>query len=106
DMFDKPLLRPLMRLVSPTLIGMGSAKRWNAFHQGSSLVAEPVREDGGRVSTRSRLTFPEHLFSNLFLHGLARAFEAAVAGARGEDPRVEVGVVTPPSAEYTVSFRS
>jgi hypothetical protein len=104
EMFDKPLVRRLMRLISPTLVVMGSAKRWGTFHQGSSLVSLPVREVDGRAEASARLTFPTDLFPPLFLMGLPSAFHAAVVGARGNDVRAALRSAGRESAEFVVSW--
>jgi hypothetical protein len=105
--FDKPILRNLMRLVSPTLIVLGASKRWSAFHTGSELSTEKVVESGGRAGTTARLRYPARLFSSLFLLTLERSFTVALAASRARDPQVkalstesELGV-----SEYAISWR-
>jgi hypothetical protein len=105
EMFDKPLLRSLMKLVSPNLIVMGAAKRWSAFHQGSALLPGAVETVDGRTVTVTRLKYPEGLFTRMFLVGLEHAFLAAVMAARTKDPRVELSAVEPGEATFTASWR-
>lgn len=105
QMFDKPLLRNLMKLVSPGLIVMGASKRWTAFHQGSELLPGAVETVDGRTVTLSRLKFPDGLFSHIFLVGLEHAFLAAVTAARAKDPRVRLSAVEPGVATFTASWR-
>ncbi len=106
ELFDKPLLRTLMRLLSPTLVILGASKRWHALHRGSTLTTGKVEESNGRVHTTARLTFPSGLFSRLFLEGLEHGFAAAVAGARGLETRVELQTIAEASADYRISFRA
>jgi hypothetical protein len=104
-LFDKPVLRHLMKMMSPALVVMGAAKRWSAVHQGSTLEAAPVRTSGPRATTVGRLTYPAGLFPPLFFRGLTTAFEAALMGARGRAVQVELASVDVTAAEYLVSWQ-
>ncbi len=105
--FDKPILRNLMRLVSPTLVVLGASKRWSTFHSGSELTAEKVVESGGRAGCTAKLRYPSRLYSPLFLQTLERSFTAALMASRARDPQAKVlstesglGVT-----EYAISWR-
>ena len=106
EMFDKPLLRNLVRLVSPGLMVIGAAKRWSAFHVGSDLVSAGLSTTDGRTSSVTHLTYPEGLFPRTFLLGLEHAFMAAVLASRAKDPEVELGAVAPGRATFTASWRA
>jgi hypothetical protein len=93
QLFDRPILRSLMRLVSPTLIVLGAAKRWGAFHDGSELTADRVVVSGDRAETFSHLRYPSGLFSNVFLRGLEHVFMAALLSSRARAPRVKLARV-------------
>jgi hypothetical protein len=102
--FDKPLLRQLMRLMSPSLLVFGAAKRWNTVHAGSELSVSGVRTSGDRSEVTGHLRFPEGLFPELFLKSLCPAFRAALSLARGRGISVELASAAPSSAEYVVSW--
>lgn len=102
--FNKPLVRQLMRLMSPSLLVLGAAKRWGTLHSGTELAASAVRTDQGRHEVVGRLSFPEGLFPKLFLDGLCPAFRAAVGMARGRDVTVALAARTATSAEYVVGW--
>jgi hypothetical protein len=102
--FDKPLIRSLMRLFSPTLLVMGAARRWSTLHDGSQLETTPVTAAGDRWQTVGRLRFPEGVFPPLFLEGLTAAFSAAMVMARGRDIKVDLADRTTTSADYRVSW--
>jgi hypothetical protein len=104
ELFDKPLLRSLMRLLSPGLIVIGAGKRWTTFHQGSDLVPGRVSRSGDREETTARLRYPSGLFTRAFLAGLEHAFLAALVASRAKGPRVELGAVSDGDAEYRVSW--
>lgn len=106
ELFDRPILRGLMRLLSPTLIVIGAGKRWGTFHQGSELVAGRVSRSDDRHQTVAYLRYPPGLFAPIFLTGLEQAFLAALAASRAKDPRVELRALGPLGAEYHVSWRS
>jgi hypothetical protein len=105
EMFDKPLLRTLMKLVSPSLTVLGAAKRWSAFHQGSEVFPGSVEIVNGRSMTTMALRYPEGLFPRTFLVGLEQAFLAALMAARAKDARVELGAVEPGQARFIASWR-
>ncbi len=102
--FDKPLIRNLMRLISPTLLVMGAARRWSTLHDGTQLETTPVTSAGDHWQTIGRLRFPGGLFPPLFLDGLTAAFSAAMALARGRDIEVKLRDQTVNSADYVVSW--
>ncbi|MGH7437122.1 MAG: hypothetical protein ACRENE_15720 [Polyangiaceae bacterium] len=93
NLFDRPIVRSLMRLVSPSLIVLGAAKRWGAFHHGSELTTDRVVISGDRAETFSHLAFPSGLFSSVFLGGLEHVFMAALLASRARDPRVKLARV-------------
>jgi hypothetical protein len=105
ETFDKPLLRNLMKLVSPSLTVLGAAKRWGAFHRGSEAVPGSVETVNGRTVTAMELRYPEGLFPRMFLVGLEHAFLAAVMAARAKDARVELGAVETGQATFIASWR-
>ncbi len=92
-LFDRPIVRSLMRLVSPSLIVLGAAKRWSAFHDGSELTADRVVISGPRAETLSHLRYPSGLFSDVFLRGLEHVFMAALLASSARDPRVTLARV-------------
>jgi hypothetical protein len=104
SLFQRPIIRHLMRLVSPTLVVMGARSRWGAVHKGTTLSAKPVQREGDRVIAESTLGFPEHHYPRLFLEGLAHSFRAAIDGARGKQVESELVAVEPQAAHYRVSW--
>lgn len=106
EMFDKPLLRNLMRLVSPGLVVLGAAKRWGTFHTGSELVPGNVTTADGRTTSITHLRYPEGLFDRTFLVGLEHAFLAALGMARAREPQVEIGAVEAGRAAFKASWRA
>jgi hypothetical protein len=106
ELFDKPFLRNLMRLLSPMLIVIGASKRWGTFHQGSDLASGRVARSGDREETLATLRYPAGVFAPLFLTSLEQVFLAALVASRAKDPRVELGAVGAAEAEYKVSWRA
>jgi hypothetical protein len=104
ELFERPLLRSLMRLLSPSLIVIGATRRWSTFHRGSELVAGRVSRTEGRDETVARLRYPTGVFSPTFLTSLEQVFLAALAASRAKDPRVQAGAIGPVEAEYRVSW--
>jgi hypothetical protein len=102
--FKTPLYRVIMHIVSPTLVVMGAAKRWAAFHQGSSLKSSSTKRRDGRASAEGRLSYPSGLFPDLVLRGFCRSFEAAIAASHARNPRATVQVPSADEAVYLLSW--
>lgn len=103
-LYDRPFVRHLMRIMSPTLIVMGAARRWGAMHQGSSLETTPVKKEGRMSLSRGIVTCPPGLLSHAFCLGQLQAFRAALAGARAADVGVTLGRQEPDRVEYEVRW--
>jgi hypothetical protein len=103
--FEKPLVRTLMKLVSPSLTVLGATRRWSSFHLGSEVIPGSVETVDGRAATAMDLRYPEGLFPRMFLEGLKHAFLAAIMAARAKDARVELGAVAAGSATFIASWR-
>lgn len=104
DLFQRPIIRHLMRLVSPTLVVMGARSRWGAIHRGTGLEAAPVRREGSRVIADSTLTFPPGHYPPLFLDALSHSFRAAIEGARGKNVESVLLEHEPGVARYRVAW--
>jgi hypothetical protein len=107
ELYDKPFLRGLMRLLSPNLAVLGAARRWEAFHRGSQLASGPVTSEGGRATTVGTLRFPDGMFSPAFLRTLEGALLAGIAMARAKEPTVRLtGGTGSGTAAYTLSWKA
>lgn len=104
ETFETPLLRTLMKLISPSLTVLGAAKRWGAVHQGSDVVTMASRLVSGRSETTVELRYPDKLFSPTFLGSLNEVFLAALMAARAKDPLLEVRAVESGRATYVASW--
>lgn len=97
--YRKPLYRALMLVMSPTLVLIGAANRWAAFHRGSTLRIE--QEGGERVGV---LSYPQHLFSEPFLHSLRTAFQAGFDAAGAKNSRVTLASHSPTEARFLAKW--
>lgn len=89
--FDKPLYRLAMHVLSTTLVVMGATGRWSSFHRGSTLViTEPVKRVGDRLRTKGKLNYPPNLFSGLLLGQLCATYLAALDANSAENPDVSI----------------
>ncbi len=104
DVFEAPLNKVLMKLLSPTLVVMGAAKRWNHWRVGSTLTAEPVRQHQGRHETEMVLRYPENLYDQISLVQFGQVFVAATVASQGKNPRLELEPITSSSARFLVSW--
>lgn len=95
------LYRALMAIFSPMQLLERAPKRWENFHQGTTLT---VRSTGPREATGT-LAFPERLFTPLTLQVYAGAFAAALEHARARDVTVELGATGSTSGEFVARWR-
>ena len=102
--FQGPIMRFMMRLVSPTLVVMGASSRWNALRRGTELTADPVQKSAERLRTTARLRFPEGLYPHVYLRALEQSFTAALDGAHGREVQVALAEVRAGEAHYYVSW--
>jgi hypothetical protein len=104
DLYDRPLLRHLIKLLSPTLLVMGARSRWGAVRKGSSLSSGKVQKEGERVRTQVTLTHKEGVYVDVFFGGLVHAFEVALESSRGKNAKVSLLGRTPTTASYQLSW--
>jgi len=78
QLYSNPLYRTLMRVLSPSLILMGAARRWGTFRRGSSLAAQPLADTPGRRNYELTLTYPPGLYPPLLLDTVTVAFRTSV----------------------------
>jgi hypothetical protein len=102
--FHKPLYRALMAVMSPSLVALGAAKRWSAFHRGSDLMFAKITTEGGRCFARGKLVYPPRVFGGLVLARQCQAFLAGVDAAGAKESRADLAEDTPSSASFTVSW--
>lgn len=102
---DRPFFRPLMRVLSPTLLLLGTARRWSTLREGTSTLSSgPVAKADGRKTVELVLRHPPGLFSTAFLDALGPAFAVLVEAARGGDPEVERTAATLGESHYRLSW--
>jgi hypothetical protein len=99
ELFARPFYRALMYVVSPSLVMLGASRRWNAFREGTTLVAK-VQGKGGDIA----LSFPAGLYTPLVLDGFGHAFRASLVAARARNIRLELVDVQPQSARWSVDW--
>jgi hypothetical protein len=105
NVFDSPLNKMLMKVMSPTLVVMGAAKRWNNWRLGSTLTAKPVKKKEDRLETEIDLSYPEHLYDDVSLIQLGQVFLAAVVASNGKEPQVTHDWVSSMAVRFVVSWQ-
>lgn len=103
-LYKKPVLRHLMKLLSPTLVVMGAPRRWGAVRRGTELAVEPARTIDGRMVTYGEVTAPTGLMTRPFCEAVAEAFRAGLDGAHGRDGSVELEAFDGATARYRVGW--
>lgn len=99
-MYNSLFFRAIMKVLSPSLLLMGSAKRWGAFHQGTTLTVVSQ----GKPGTVLDLSYPAPLFDMTTLQSLGAVFCAAASGAGARAPVARVVVTQPGSARFTLTW--
>lgn len=105
-LFQRPMYKALMFILSPALVVMGAAKRWGTFHQGSQLEPEPIVKGQGSLSVTATLTFPPNLFWGLTLERQAQAYLAALQAAGATEPAVSVERLSMTQTRFVCRWRS
>jgi hypothetical protein len=77
-LYRQPKFRVLIFIVSSTLLIMGGAKRWSAFHKGSTLETAPVVNQGAQKLGQATLTYPHGLFESTISRVQRMAFQTAI----------------------------
>ncbi|RYF07629.1 MAG: hypothetical protein EOO40_08280 [Deltaproteobacteria bacterium] len=99
-MYQAPLYRAVMLLLSPSLIAMGAAHRWHTFHQGSDLKVTKQ----GKQSADLTLSFPDKVFSKPALRSLGAVFCAALTGAGATETRFRITLAKPGEAQFAINW--
>lgn len=99
EVFRRPAYRVLMYVMSPSLVMLGATRRWNAFREGTKLVAN-VSGNVGDI----RLTFPPQLYPLLVLEGFGEALRASLVAARARNVQLALDDAQPESARWSVSW--
>lgn len=99
-LFQLPMYRALMIVMTPSLLLRAASMRWSAFHRGSTLT---VRESETH-SALAVLEFPPHLFIPENPLDVRAALEASLIAAGGKDVSVVVHDATPTSMVYRATF--
>jgi len=93
ELYRRPTYRMLMLVMSPSLVVMGAAKRWDAFHKGSKLHSGKTSKNAlsGRFEAQLDLEAPEALYPPLTLDVYGDAFVLAIEAAGAKDVAFERG---------------
>ncbi len=89
-LYKKPLYRALMMVLSPTLLAMGTARRWGASHRGTDLESVRWERDGDETVTFLELRHPPGVFLRLHHLAYGEALRAAAEVTRAKSVAVEI----------------
>lgn len=105
QLLNRPLYRALFRLLSPQLLVMGAARRWNTLHRGTTLEADPTPVvQSGRRRIRAIFTFPPRLMDAFVVERYSRACLVAVRLSGGKNAIWEPGAVTDTRGEFSLTW--
>ncbi|HJL18100.1 MAG TPA: hypothetical protein RMH99_20725 [Sandaracinaceae bacterium LLY-WYZ-13_1] len=88
--YQTPLYRALLLVLSPTLLTMGAQDRWKAYRTGSELVVDRWTREGSRRLTTATLRYPPGLHTETHLLSLGEAIHAAVDACGARESRLEL----------------
>ena len=89
-LYDGPVLKHLVRIMSPTLVVMGTQRRWSAMRRGTQMSSTPVQREGDLHFSEVVVESPHPVFTRPFALALNPFLELAIASARGRDARSEL----------------
>jgi hypothetical protein len=99
--FAQPMYRALMFVLSPSLVLMGSAKRWSSFYSQSTLTPSKMRDKSATLT----LTYPDRLFPEPWLEANGIGFCAAISCAGAKEPKSQFARITSTDCVYEITWR-
>jgi hypothetical protein len=99
-LFELPMYRALMIVMTPSLLLRAASVRWSAFQRGSTLTVR----DRTMQSALAVLEFPPHLFIPENPMGIGGSLEASLIAAGRKNVSVVVHDATPTSIVYRATF--
>lgn len=82
SMYSSTFHKALFFLMSPSLVVMGAARRWDNVYQGTKLSVEQQ----GKTHALLALEAPKNLFDDCSLRSIGAGFCAAIFVSGGKDP--------------------
>ncbi len=104
QVFQKPWLRAVMAVMSPTLIILNIGKRWQTLHKGSTLTSVKAEKNGHQMGAAGALDYPPNLFDELLLRRIGKAFESVLAASRAKQPVTILNQFTRTRADYSMTW--
>jgi hypothetical protein len=95
-----PMYRVLFAFTSPERLMVGTAKRWSAFHRGTTLTITEHTPD----TARTRIEFPPHLYGPEMVQVFAAGLRAAIEVAGGRGVATQLVASEPSFAEYWIRW--
>ncbi|MFK7988574.1 MAG: hypothetical protein AB8I08_21320 [Sandaracinaceae bacterium] len=105
-LYQTPLYRAVMVVLSPTLLMMGAADRWKAYRRGTALKVDRWQNSAHRRETIGSIRHPAGLYAELNLQSLGQAFLAAVDSCGARDAEVEIIEYAGDATRFRLSYRA
>lgn len=100
EMMSGPLYRVVFKLVSPTRLARGAARRWGAFRRGTQREVMELNENGNL----GRAMYPEGLYTQLYGECLLAGLLAAYALSRAKNPTGKVTQISNTCTEIEIIY--
>ena len=105
ELYSGPVLRRLIRLLSPTLVVMGTQRRWGAMRRGTTMTATPVETQGRTKLSHIAVEAPHPVLTEPFARALQPFIELAIESSRGREPFVTIREFEPTRIVYAGRWR-
>jgi hypothetical protein len=102
--YQTPLYRALLIMLSPTLLTMVATERWRAFRKGSELKMDRwTTTPTGRFTTAT-LRYPPGLHTELTLRSLGEMMVAAIDSCGAKETKYELTEEIKGEARFSMSY--
>ncbi len=101
QVFQRPIYRALMHLLSPTLTLLGIEKRWGAFRRGTTIASTGRRQDGTAELT---VGYPPFLYPRLMSETMGMTFRAGMTAARAKNLTVDLSAHSATESRYLLAW--
>ena len=104
NLTQSPVNRLALRMLSPSLLLMNSAKRWGLFHQGTTLTASPVTKGNNHCYCSLVLQFPPQLYDSILVRMLGEHYALVLTKSRAKNLQYVTREVSATQGHYEMSW--
>jgi hypothetical protein len=98
--FSGPLMRSVMFVVSPAVLGLATERNWNAFKKGVPMKTLSSTPQGKVLG----ITYPPKLYLPSMLEGIGKSIEAAMSCTRATTFAVKTEIISDQECHFIASW--